>query len=279
VLSVPARAEGDRDIVSVNGTIIRQSEVMERLWKRYGPDTLDEMVKELLLRQAARAQGLKVEAAEVDKQVDRVKKQVGDPAIFEEQLKKSGGSMEKLRAELSDQLLIRKLLMTNLHISVKDSELQKAFEERREKLATPPSVHLRLIAVKTRAEADEVLGRIKGGAEFEALARERSLAATGKLTGGDYGFVTRGMLPEKTEKIAFAMKPGELQVIPMPNSFNIIQVLEKRPARPAKFEAIKEDLRDFLIDSKMQSVLPGYIEELRQKAEIKPLGSLNESGR
>ncbi|MCX5796250.1 MAG: peptidyl-prolyl cis-trans isomerase [Elusimicrobia bacterium] len=273
LLAAPARAAADRDIVSVNGTVIRQSEVMERLWKRYGPETLEEMVNEVLLRQAAQAQGLKVEAPEVDKQVDRFKKQFSDPAMIEEQLQKSGSSLEKLKAQLLDQLLIRKLLMSALKVSVKDAELQKVFQERREKLATPPSVHLRLIAVKTKAEADEVLAKLKDGADFAALARARSMASTGKLTGGDYGFVTKGMLPETTEKVAFAMKAGELQMIPMPNSFNIIQVLEKRPAQPAKFDAVKEDLRDLLLESKIKSLLPGYIDDLRRKAEIKPIGT------
>lgn len=273
LLSVPAGAEGDRDIVSVNGTVIRQSEVMERLWKRYGPETLEEMVNELLLRQTAQARGLKVESPEVDKQIERFKRQFSDPAMIEEQLKKSGSSLEKLKSELQDQLLIRRLLVADLKVSVKDDELHKVFQERREKLATPPSVHLRLIALKTKAEADEVLAKLKEGADFAALARARSLASTGKMTGGDYGFVTKGMLPEATEKVAFAMKAGELRMIPMPNSFNIIQVLEKRPARSAKFDEVKEDLRDMLVESKIKALLPGYLDGLRRKAEIKPMGA------
>ena len=44
----PALAEpGDREIVKVNGTSIRQSEVFERLWQRHGNETVEEMIDEL----------------------------------------------------------------------------------------------------------------------------------------------------------------------------------------------------------------------------------------
>ena len=39
-----AAVPGDFDVVRVNGTPIRQSEVLERLWKRHGSQTLEEMV-------------------------------------------------------------------------------------------------------------------------------------------------------------------------------------------------------------------------------------------
>ena len=98
LLAGPARADSDRDIVSVNGTTIRQSEVMDRLWKRFGPATLDEMIDELLLRQAAQAAGLKADVPEVDRRLKRVKDQFNNPALFENQLKRDGSSEEKLRA-------------------------------------------------------------------------------------------------------------------------------------------------------------------------------------
>jgi len=274
LLAVPARAEGDRDVVSVNGTLIRQSEVMDRLWKRYGPATLDEMVDEILLRQAAQARGLKADDAEVDKRLARVKEQFSDPVLFENQLKQSGGSVAKLRADIADQVLMRRLIVSAHKISIPDEELKKAFQDQREKLAAPPAVHLRHILVKAEAEAEEIAKQVKAGSDFKDLARRRSLAPTGKLTGGDYGFVSRGMLPEEIDRIAFAMKTGEVRVVPSPKGFHILQVAAKRPAQPAQYEKAKEDLRDMLLEEKMKSVLPGYLQELRRKADIKPLGSI-----
>jgi len=272
LLTVPARASDDRDIVSVNGTVIRQSEVMDRLWKRYGPATLDEMIDELLLRQAAQTQGLKADEAEVGKRFERVKGQFNNPALFENQLQRDGSSVEKFRAEIADQLLMRRLVVSTHKLAVTEAELRQAFQEQGDKLATPAAVHLHQIFVKTEAEAKDVVAKVKAGADFGALARAKSLAPTGKY-GGDYGFVPRSMLPDEIGSIVFALKTGELRIVPSPQGYFVLEITGKRPAKPAQYETAKDDLRDLLLERKMKAVLPGYLQELRVKANIKPLGS------
>jgi parvulin-like peptidyl-prolyl isomerase len=168
---------------------------------------------------------------------------------------------------------LRKLIVSTQKISVTEKELEKAFAEHRDKLATPPAVHLRHILVKTQSEADEIAGKVRSGADFKALAKERSLAPTGKLTGGDYGFVSRGMLPEEIDEIAFSMKPGEVRVVPSSKGYHVLQAVATRPGKPAQYQAVKEDLRDLILEEKMKGVLPAYLAELRRKADIKPLGS------
>jgi foldase protein PrsA len=272
LLSVPARADADRDIVSVNGTVIRQSEVMDRLWKHYGPATLDEMVDELLLRQTVQAQGIKADDAEVERRFKRVKDQFNNPALFENQLKRDGSSQEKLRADIADQIRLRKLIVSTHKLSVTDEELRKTFQEQRAKLATPAAVHLHQIFVKTADEAKDVSAKLKDGADFAALARARSLAPTGKY-GGDYGFVPREMLPDEIGDIVFAMKDGDIRTVSSPQGYFVLKVSGIKPAKPAQFESVKEDLRDVILEQKMKTVLPPYLQELRRKAEIKPLGA------
>ena len=268
----PAQA-ADRDIVSVNGTIIRQSEVTDRALKNYGDETLNEMINDLLLRQAAQTRGLKPAPAEVDKLLAKIRSQQGDPATFDNQLKQSGGSLEKLKANISDKVMVRNLIISANKITVMDEDLKKFFEKHHAQLADPPAVHLRHIVVKTEAEANEIMGKVKAGGDFKALARQRSLTPTGKISGGDYGFVSRGMLPAEIDKIAFAMKPGELRAVPFSKGWHILQVIAQRPSKPAVYEAIKNDLRDMVLDEKINAALPGYLQELHRKADIKLLGN------
>ncbi|MEK7859460.1 MAG: peptidyl-prolyl cis-trans isomerase [Elusimicrobiota bacterium] len=268
-------AEPDREIVKVNGTPIRQSEVLERLWKRYGPATLDEMVDELLLRQAASAQKIKAEPADVDRKYESIKKQFGDPVIFENQLQQAGTSPEKLKLEIADQLALDKLVAGAKKLAVKDEDVKKAFDAHKASLAAPAAVHLKHILVKTETEAKDIIDKVKAGSAFSKLAEERSLAPTGKLKGGDYGFVSRGMLPAEIEDIAFAMKPGEMKTIDSPKGLHILQVVEKREPKPAVFAQVKDDLKDMLLSEKIKAALPAFIQELRQKAEIKPQGEAN----
>ncbi|OGR88737.1 MAG: hypothetical protein A3J74_07325 [Elusimicrobia bacterium RIFCSPHIGHO2_02_FULL_57_9] len=266
----PAAAQADKEVVKVNGTPIRQSEVMNRLWKRYGTETLEEMVDELLLRQDAQAKKVKAAPDEVNKRLERVRAQFPDPKILENQLEQAGSSMDKLKEDIGDQLVREKLIISRRRLSVKEGDLKKAFAEHRQQLGTPPGVHLRHILVKTESEAKDLLGKIKGGADFIHLAREKFPAPTGKINGGDYGMVSKGMLPPEIEEVAFAMKLNEVRMLPSPNGFHILQTLEKRAAAPAEYEKVKKDLREMLLQQKIKQALPEYVQELRRKAEIQP---------
>lgn len=273
LISASASAAGDRDIVKVNGTTIRQSEVMEKLWQRYGPDTLEEMIDDLLLRQEAQKKNVKAEQSEVDRRLARLKEQLPDPKQLDAQLAQNGSSIEKLKRDIGDQVALEKLIAADKKLAVKDEELKQAFEKHKDELGRPEAVHLRHIMVGSESEADALIKSLDNGADFKELAKEKSLAPTGKMNGGDYGFVTRGILPPEIEEVAFTMKPKELKKLPSGKGWHILQALEKRPAEPAVYAKVKDDLRQALLEEKIKAVLPEYKHQLRAKAEIQPLGS------
>jgi foldase protein PrsA len=264
-----AAVPGDFDVVSVNGTTIRQSEVLERLWKRYGNQTLEEMVDELLLRQAAAARKITATSAEVDARFARLQAQFGSRELLVSQLEQAGTTVAKVREDLAEEIVRERLVTEAKGIKVGDDELKKAFDANKDKLAKPEAVHLRHILAKTEAEANELVAKVKGGADFKTLAREKSLAASGKAAGGDYGFVSRGMLPPEIDEIAFSLKPGEIKIVPGPQGMHILQVVEKRASQAAVFADVKDDLREMLLAEKLKTASAPFLLELRRKADIK----------
>jgi foldase protein PrsA len=270
---VSATAPADVELVRVNGTPIRRSEVVERLLKRYGAQAVDEMVDELLLRQAAAAQKAVAPEAEIDRRLARLKSQFGSPELFMSQLEQAGTSLSRLKEDIAEEIVRERLVAKAKNVSVTDEELKTAFEQNKDKLGAPPAVHLRHILIKTEAEAAELVAELKGGADFGALAREKSLAASGKAAGGDYGFVSRGMLPPEIDEIAFAMKENELRVVPGPRGQHILQALESRPAKAAVFADVKEDLRELLLTEKLKKAAPEYLAELRRTADVATPGA------
>lgn len=267
-----ALAQGDREIVRVNGVPIRQSEVLERLWKRFGDETLEEMIDEILLRQEAKAKGVAASAAEVESRFKRLTAQFSDPKILADQLEQNGTSVEGLKKDLAEQITREKLIVLARGLKVGDEELQKAFDANKADLGVKEGVHLRHILVKTKPEAEALAAQIKAGADFLKLAREQSLAPTGKLTGGDYGMVSKGMLPPDIEAAAFAMKEGEIRILPTPKGFHLLQALERRAPIPAEFAKVKDELRQIIMQQKLKNTIPDYLRELRQKADIKTAG-------
>jgi len=270
--SAHAAVPGDFDVVTVNGTAIRQSEVLERLWKRYGTQTLEEMVDELLLRQAATEKKIKASSAEIDRRFSRLQAQFGSRELLVSQLEQAGTTIAKVKEDLKDEIVRERLIMDAKGIKIDDAEIKKAFDANKDKIGKPEAVHLRHILTKTEAEADEIAAKVKGGADFKALAREKSLAASGKVVGGDYGFVSRGMLPPEIDEVAFSLKPGEIKIVPGPRGAHILQVVEKRAAQNASFNEVKDDLREMLLAEKFKEASAPFLLELRRKADIKTAG-------
>jgi peptidyl-prolyl cis-trans isomerase SurA len=70
--------------------------------------------------------------------------------------------------------------------------------------------------------------KLKGGANFAALAREYSEDPGSRSLGGDLGFVQKGELVPTFEAVAFSLKPGQVSdVVESRFGYHIIQLLEK----------------------------------------------------
>lgn len=271
------KVAGDFDVVRVNGVAIRQSEVLERLWKRYGSQTLEEMIDELLMRQAASAKKITATNAEIERRFARLQAQFGSKELLVSQLEQAGTTVAKVKEDLAEEIVRERLVVEAKGLKIGDDELKKAFDANKDKLGKPEAVHLRHILAKTEAESAEIVAKVKAGTDFQILAREKSLAASGKAAGGDYGFVSRGMLPPEIDEVAFALKAGEIKTLPGPRGWHILQVVEKRAPQTASFDGVKDDLREMLLAEKLKDASAPYLLELRRKADIKSAGQPKKS--
>jgi len=94
-----------------------------------------------------------------------------------------------------------------------------------------------------RLRAIEILGRIRAGEDFAALAKEFSEDPGSAANGGDLGFFARGQMVKGFEDAAFALEPGTLsEPVRTEYGYHIIQVEEHRAAQKRSFEDVREAL-------------------------------------
>ena len=111
------------------------------------------------------------------------------------------------RAE--EQELQQAFLAREVAASVTDTALRARYDQESGQRQGEEEVHARHILLRTEPEAKAALAEVKGGEDFAAVAKRRSIDP-GAKDGGDLGFFKRGdMVPEFAEA-AFAMKPGEV---------------------------------------------------------------------
>ncbi|MFA6318882.1 MAG: peptidyl-prolyl cis-trans isomerase [Elusimicrobiota bacterium] len=267
------KGAADPEIVKVNGTAILQSEFQDTLLREYGQAAMENMIGKLLLMQEARARKVTADNAEVERRFANVKGQFPDDETFAENLKRTGDSPESLRQQIAGQVSIEKLMTQTGGVQVTDAEIRKAFDANKANFGIPVTRHLRVIWLKTKAEAEEVAAKVKAGADWNALAAERNIAPSKKFSpAGDYGFRAEVELPAEIGKPAFAMKVGEIKAVESKAGHHVIQVVAAKPAQPADYEKVKPDLRNALVSRKIQAALPEFVKGLREKADIQFMG-------
>jgi parvulin-like peptidyl-prolyl isomerase len=136
---------------------------------------------------------------------------------------------ELVRSQLSEDEYRRMV-----EASVLSDKLRTEFEKQVPK--TAESVHFRQILVSTEEAAQEIRNQVEGGGDFVALAKEKSLDTSTKESGGDVGWVPKGVLDASLEELIFPLKPKELTTIPISQGVFIVEMLEKAEDRPVDEE-------------------------------------------
>ncbi|MFN7153193.1 MAG: peptidylprolyl isomerase [Acidovorax sp.] len=123
---------------------------------------------------------------------------------------------------------------------------------------------------ESKAKAEQMLDELKKGADFAAMAKERSADPGSAAKGGDLGYFARGRLLPEFETAAFAMqKPGELSsVVETKFGYHILQLDERRPQRIRAFEEVREELMKEMRTTAAQDARATEAQKIQQGAKI-----------
>jgi peptidyl-prolyl cis-trans isomerase C len=121
------------------------------------------------------------------------------------------------------------------------------------------------ILVASEDEAKTVLGKLKGGAKFEELAKLHSKDGSA-ATGGDLDWASPNRYVPEFARALVALQKGGVSDAPVKSryGYHIIRVDDTRPAKPPAYEEVRQELGEGLQQRKLQS----YKESLMKKAKI-----------
>lgn len=162
--------------------------------------------------------------------------------------------------EATDQILANALIGREVAGKVTDAALRARYDAGVAQQAGEPEVHARHILVATESDARAVIAALKGGADFEALAREKS-TGPGAAQGGDLGFFRKGDMVPEFAAAAFALtEPGQITETPVHTAFgwHVIQLVERRTVAPPAFEEAKEELRQQMLREAVREAVSKY---------------------
>lgn len=126
-------------------------------------------------------------------------------------------------------------------VRVEPQEVEERYQLEGERFQIPERRRLRRILVKERKEAEEILKRLRAGADFASLARARSRGPEARR-GGDLGFLSEREVQPSLRQ-AFRVRAGELVgPIRTPQGFVILKVEEIRPGRTRPLQEVRPKL-------------------------------------
>lgn len=254
-------ADGADIVATVNGEQITRAELYEELVEGYGSRTLDNMITMRLVNQEAAKAGVQVTAAEVQEELDSIKESLGGETMYQYYLQSYFGMTE---GQFEDYLRMQMTATRILEKQVEpdDATLRQHFDEMQ---ASEESRQIiaRHILVGTEEEAKAIKAQLDAGADFATLAKEKSTDTATAAKGGDLGLFGKGTMVEEFEKVAFALKDGEISD-PVKTSYgwHIIQV------NIPEFERDKDKIKEQYVNEQVSQRLSSWLTELKNQAQI-----------
>jgi peptidyl-prolyl cis-trans isomerase SurA len=201
---------------------------------------LDSLIEERVIVTHARASGVRVDEADIDRAVQNIatQNQLGVEQL-RVRLREQGLDYARFRANLRDQIMIERVREreVNGRIRVTDGEVEAYLARQRDNaelniaqilVSVPEGADAAAVAQR-RALAERALARVRGGEAFEAVARELSEDGN-RARGGEIGLRPAERLPDIFVAAVRGLGSGEVSptLLRSGAGFHVLKVLERR---------------------------------------------------
>ncbi len=241
-----------------------------------GPDSkelerlaLRKLINRRLILQEARRQELEVSEQDLAQAVAAVRGRFKDLEAFRAWLSARGLDDKSLLDAIRIEMLGTRATAALVQgVRLTDEQAQEYYEAHKDDLKAAEGVKLRVIAVKDRAAADEILATVRKGGDFARLARERSVAPHAAQD-GDTGWIGLPALPPPLRTAVSKLKVGETGgPLQTGAEFLLIRLEERRPARARSVAEARPEIERRLLPAKRREVVHAWLTEQEKKSKI-----------
>jgi peptidyl-prolyl cis-trans isomerase C len=172
-----------------------------------------------------------------------------------------------------DTLVIDKYLREHIaqRMVVSEEELKNYYKWNRPNFGAPAKVEARHILLRSRADAEKVMEKLRQGADFVQLANDYSIDLPLARQGGLMAAIPikKDEALAELDRVLFSLNEGEVSdIVETEYGFHIIRVDKIIPPEIKSFEEVKEEIKKKLIWQKHNEAYNEMAAQLEQKAEI-----------
>ena len=286
----------------VNGDVITYSQVrslsapQERMIRQQftGPDlekkltelrqlALNDLIDRRLVIQAFKKESFEIPDHIVDQRIQQIIRESfgGDRNTFVKTLEAQNFTLGEFKQKEMEKIIVGAMRSHNVKTNqiVSPVKIEDYYRKHRDEFTSKEQIKLRMIMIPGHKDtasapaqkelAEEVLGKLASGAEFEQVAQMYSEDST-KDNGGDWGWIERKTLAEPLEKFAFNMPVGRISnIIDYAGNYYILKVEDKHGGDTKSLAEVRSDIEKKLLQDEAQQIQQRWLASLREKAYIK----------
>ena len=205
----------------------------------------------------------------------------GDRNTFIKTLEAQNYTLGEFKQKEMEQMIVQAMRSHNVKTKniISPTKIEDYYRKHRDEFTSKETIKLRMIMIPgqkdtatapaQKALAEEVLGRLASGAEFDRTAQVYSEDST-RDNGGDWGWIERKTLAEPLEKFAFNMPVGRISnIIEYAGNYYILKVEDKQGGATKSLAEVRSDIEKKLVQEEAQQIQERWIASLREKAYIK----------
>jgi peptidyl-prolyl cis-trans isomerase SurA len=286
----------------VNGDVITYSQVRELVEPRerllrsqFQGDELVAKIKEVrlaalkdlidrqLIIQSFNKEGYQIPQHYIDQEVEQVIRDSfgGDRNTFIKTLQAQNFTIGEFKKMETEKMMVQAMRAKNAKPTtvIPPGKIDQYYQQHRDQFSSKGEVKLRMIMIPgndssgsstaQKALAEEILGKLVHGAEFDGMARIYSEDSTREV-GGDWGWVEQKTLAPPLEQAAFNLPVGKLSnIVELGGNYYILKVEDKRGGVSRPLAEVHAEIQKKLEQEEAQRVQERWLTSLRQKAYIK----------
>src|SRR5216117_1111605 len=244
---------------------------------------LKDLIDRRLVIQAFKKESYQIPDHIVDERMQQIIRESfgGDRNTFIKTLEAQNYTLGEFKEKELERIMVSAMRTKNVKSSllIPPNKIEEYYRQHSDEFTTKEQIKLRMIMIPSHADtgnsaaqkamAEEVLGKVVSGAEFDRMAQIYSEDSTRDM-GGDWGWIERKTLAAPLEKIAFNMPVGRISnIIDYAGNYYILKVEDKHGGVTRSLAEVRSDIEKKLIQEQAHNLQERWLAGLRAKAYIR----------
>jgi peptidyl-prolyl cis-trans isomerase SurA len=244
---------------------------------------LQDLIDRKLIIQAFKKESYQIPDHYVDERVHDIIRESfgGDRNTFIKTLEAQNYTLGEFKKLETERMIVQAMRSKNVKLQtiVSPTKIEDYYKNHRDEFTTKEQIKLRLIMVPNHAEsgnasvqkamAEEILGKLSGGADFAGMAQIYSEDSS-RERGGDWGWIERKTLAAPLEKVAFNLPVGRISnIVEYSGNYYILKVDDKHGGVTRSLAEARPEIEKKLIQLEAQHLQERWLASLRSKAFIR----------